>query len=285
MAPEIGVNGRELLGELAATLEVAGISEPRREALRLWRDLSGSSTAEALVHPDAPVDAALASALRRGAARRSAGEPLAHVAGRAGFRRLLLRSDGRALIPRPETEGLVDLLLARVRGGIVADVGTGTGALALALASEGAFTAVVATDISGAALGLARENVGETGLDVTLVQSDLCAALRPGVFDALVSNPPYLSRAEYAALDRGVRGWEPERALVGGLDGSEITTRLLDDARKILRPGGWIALELDCSRAAACARHAGALGWSDVTVLADLFGRDRYLLARRGVAS
>jgi release factor glutamine methyltransferase len=91
--------------------------------------------------------------------------------------------------------------------------------------------------------------------------------------------------AEYSALDHGVRGREPERALVGGTEGSGITARLLEDARKVLRPGGWVALELDCTRAAACARHAGALGWSEVTVLADLFGRDRYLLARRGVAS
>jgi release factor glutamine methyltransferase len=285
MAPDIGITGRELLSELAGALEAAGVPEPRREVLSLWRDLSGRSAAGALVRPDAPVDAELASALRRGSARRAAGEPLAHVAGRAGFRRLVLRSDGRALIPRPETEGLVDLLLARVRGGMVADVGTGTGALALALASEGAFTTVVATDVSDAALALARENVAETGLRVGLVQSDLCAALRPGVFDALVSNPPYLSMAEYTALDQAVRVWEPEGALVGGTGGSEITMRLLDDARTVLRPGGWLALELDCSRAEACARHASALGWNEVTVLADLFGRDRYLLATRRVAS
>jgi release factor glutamine methyltransferase len=285
MAPEIGITGRELLSELAATLGAAGVPEPRREALSLWRDLSGGSAAGALVHPDAPVDAELASALRRGSSRRAAGEPLAHVAGRAGFRRLVLRSDARALIPRPETEGLVDLLLARVRGGMVADVGTGTGALALALANEGAFTSVVATDIADAALALARENVAETGVRVGLVQSDLCAALRPGAFDALVSNPPYLSMAEYMALDQAVRGWEPEGALVGGTGGSEITMRLLDDARTVLRPGGWLALELDCSRAEACARQASALGWNEVTVLADLFGRDRYLLATRGVAS
>jgi release factor glutamine methyltransferase len=283
--PEIGITGRELLSELAATLGAAGLPEPRREALRLWRELSGTPAANALVHPDEAVDAELVSALRRGSARRAAGEPLAHVATRAGFRRLVLRSDGRALIPRPETEGLVDLLLARLRGGIVADVGTGTGALALALACEGGFTQVVASDVSRAALALARENVVETGLRVRLLQGDLCAALRPGAFDALVSNPPYLSMAEYAALDPGVRGWEPESALVGGQGGAEMTMRLLDEARRVLRPDGWLAVELDCSRAEACARHASALGWNEVTVQADLFGRDRYLLARRGVAS
>lgn len=283
--PEIGITGRELLSELASTLGAAGLPEPRREALRLWRELSGTPAANALVHPDDAVDAELVSALRRGSARRAAGEPLAHVATRAGFRRLVLRSDGRALIPRPETEGLVDLLLARVRGGMVADVGTGTGALALALASEGGFTQVVASDVSRAALALARENMVETGIRVRLLQGDLCAALRPGAFDALVSNPPYLSMAEYAALDPGVRGWEPEGALVGGQGGAEMTMRLLDEARRVLRPDGWLAVELDCSRAEACARQATALGWNEVTVQADLFGRDRYLLARRGVAS
>jgi release factor glutamine methyltransferase len=285
MGPETGVTGRELLSELSATLGAAGVPESRREALRLWRELSGAPAAGALLRPDDPVDAELAAALRRASVRRAAGEPLAHVAGRAGFRRLVLRSDRRALIPRPETEGLVDLLLARVRGGTVADVGTGTGALALALASEGRFTAVVATDLSAAALALAGENVADSGLPVRLVRSDLCAALRPGVFDALVSNPPYLSLAEYAALDSGVRGWEPEGALVGGPGGAEITVRLLEDARRVLRPEGWLAVELDCARAEACARRAAALGWDEVTVQADLFGRDRYLLARRGVAT
>jgi release factor glutamine methyltransferase len=285
MGSEIEITGRELLSELSATLGAAGLPESRREALRLWRELSGGPAADALVHPDARVDAGLAAALRGAAARRVAGEPLAHVAGRTGFRRMVLRSDRRALIPRPETEGLVDLLLARVRGGTVADVGTGSGALALALASEGGFTAVVATDLFADALALARENVAETGLPVRLVRSDLCAALGPAAFDALVSNPPYLSLAEYAALDPGVREWEPDGALVGGPGGAEITVRLLEDARRVLRPKGWLAIELDCTRAEACARRAGALGWDEVTVQADLFGRDRYLLARRGVAT
>ncbi len=141
------------------------------------------------------------------------------MAGQAGFRRLVLRSDRRALIPRPETEGLVDLLLARVSSGSVADVGTGTGALALALASEGKFTTVLATDVSAAALAVAAENRAMTGIDIVLTRGDLCAPLRPGGFDAIVSNPPYLSAAEYAGLESGVRDWEPESALVGGIGG------------------------------------------------------------------
>jgi release factor glutamine methyltransferase len=285
VGPEVRVTGGELLRELAVTLAAGGVPESRREALRLWRELSGDPVTEALVRPDEPVGTELAAALRKACGRRAAGEPLAHVAGRAGFRRLIVRSDRRALIPRPETEGLVDLLLARVHGGAVLDIGTGTGAVALALASEGTFTTVTATDLSADALALARQNLTEAGLPVDLVRSDLCAALRPGAFDALASNPPYLSGADYAALDPGVRDWEPEEALVGGLEGAELTLRLLTEAREVLRPGGWLAVELDCTRAEACARRASALGWDEVTIQADLFGRDRYLLARRSVAT
>jgi len=285
MASEAGLSRRALLNELTARLGAAELPKPRLEALRLWRELSGGPSADALVHPDGAVDPEVADSLRRAADRRAAGEPLAHVAGQVGFRRLVLRSDQRALIPRPETEGLVDLLLARVSSGSVADVGTGTGALALALASEGRFTTVLATDVSAAALAIAAQNRAMSGIDIALIRGDLCAPLRPGGFDAIVSNPPYLSAAEYAGLESGVRDWEPESALVGGIGGAEITFRLLAESRAALRRGGWLAVEVDCNRATECARRATALGWDEVTVQADLFGRDRYLLARRGVAT
>jgi release factor glutamine methyltransferase len=116
---------------------------------------------------------------------------------------------------------------------------------------------------------------------VRLIRADLCVPLRPGAFDALVSNPPYLTAGEYATLDGSVRDWEPALALVSGDDGLGATTRLLLDGRDVLRPGGWLALEVDCSRAAIAARLAGELGWENVTVQVDLFGRERYLLAQR----
>jgi release factor glutamine methyltransferase len=116
---------------------------------------------------------------------------------------------------------------------------------------------------------------------VNLVHGDLCRPLRSDAFDALISNPPYLTEAEYGALDPAVRDWEPEGALVSGLDGMTATVRLLHEARDVLRPGGWLALEVDCSRAAVAAAQASALGWLDVTVHMDLFGRERYLLAQR----
>jgi release factor glutamine methyltransferase len=230
---------------------------------------------------DVEAEPELATALRAAVRRRARGEPLAHVAGRAGFRTLTVHTDRRALIPRPETEGLVDLLLGRVRTGRAADIGTGTGCLALSLAAEGDFDLVAAVDSSSQALGLARENRNALCLPVELARGDLCGPLGPRSMDAVISNPPYLTEREYAELDPSVKAWEPAEALVSGPDGLRATTRLLREARDVLRPGGWLAVEVDCSRAGEAATRAESLGWMDVAIHADLFGRERYLLARR----
>jgi release factor glutamine methyltransferase len=281
--PELAVPLQLILAESADRLRRAGIAEPRRQALRIWAELSGTRPGEPQLRLEPWVDSGTVARFQQAIERRAAGEPLCHVTGWVGFRQLSLRSDGRALIPRPETEGLVELLLQRARSGVIADVGTGSGCIALSLATEGAFNRIVAVDRSGEALALARINADlvESGCTIELVQADLCAPLRPGAFDALISNPPYLTVEEYAALDGSVRDWEPALALESGADGMEATARLLDEGRAVLRPGGWMALEVDCSRAAVAARLAGELGWEDVTVDMDLFGRERYLLARR----
>lgn len=279
--PELAVVLGAVIDDAADLLRRAGIAEARRDAIRIWNDLTGSGPTDTVLRRGQPVESAAAERFLAAVRRRSAGEPLAHVTGWSGFRRLSLRSDRRALIPRPETEGLVDLVLERVRTGRVADLGTGSCCLALSLALEGSFTQVVGVDCSADALELARLNRDQVGAEVTLVQGDLCASLRPGTFDALVSNPPYLTAGEYAGLDRSVRDWEPAVALVSGEDGMQATTRLLVEGRAVLRPAGWLALEVDSSRASLAARRASDLGWNDVSVHTDLFGRERYLLARR----
>jgi release factor glutamine methyltransferase len=277
--PDLGLRFQGLVAGAAHRLRLAGMAEPRREAMRIWAGLSGEDT---VLWGDRIVDAEDASSFQRAIERRVEGEPLAHVTGSAGFRHLSLRSDGRALIPRPETEGLVELLLQRVRSGVVADIGTGSGCIALSLATEGGFSEIVAVDRSADALALAGENRELVGAgSLRLVQADLCEPLRPASLDALISNPPYLTTSEYVALDRSVRDWEPDLALVGGEDGLGPTVRLLDDARGVVRPGGWLFLEVDSSRAGRAALCAHQLGWQDVTVHVDLFGRERYLLARR----
>jgi release factor glutamine methyltransferase len=285
MAAETGLSRGALLAEAAALLTGGGLGAARREAHVLWTELSAEGPAAALVPPDTVVARDRADEFLEAVRRRAGGEPLAYVTGRIGFRHLTLRCDRRALIPRPETEGLVELVLACVPGGRVADVGTGSGCVALSLATEGRYQQVVAIDLSPEALQLARENRALTGGRVDFVRGDLCAPLAPASVDALVSNPPYLTAAEHAALDRSVRDWEPALALAGGSGGCDAIAGLLEAGRTVVRPGGWLALELDCARSAHCAWLAGAFGWTDVAIHADLFGRERFLLARRSDAS
>lgn len=279
--PELVTSRRSLIQEGTDRLAQAGMQEPRPQAVRIWAELSQTAQADLLLARDLDVDPAGAARYQQAIKRRASGEPLPHVTGWTGFRHLTLRSDGRALIPRPETEGLVELLLQRAPRGRVVDVGTGSGCIALSLALEGAYTEVVGIDRSAAALALAGENRELVGARVELVQGDLCASLRAGTFDALISNPPYLTAAEYAGLDPSVREWEPAIALESGEDGLEATARLLDQGRDVLRAGGWLALEVDCGRSGSAAHLASALGWGDVGIHLDLFGRERYLLARR----
>ena len=279
--PELAVSLGALLDEGAGRLMRSGVGEPKREAIRIWTELGQRAPAEAFLEREHAVETAEALRFQEAITRRATGEPLPHVTGFCGFRRLLLMSDARALIPRPETEGLVDLLLHRVRTGRVADIGTGSGCIALSLALEGAYEEVTALDRSTEALALASLNRELAGGRVSLVQADLCAPLGHGALDALISNPPYLTVPEYASLESSVRDWEPAMALVSGEDGMAATTRLLDEGRDVVRPGGWLALELDCTRAGAAASQASAFGWSEVTVHLDPFGRERYLLAQR----
>jgi release factor glutamine methyltransferase len=284
MAAELGVTARALVAEAAGRLGRAGVGDARREALRIWSGLDDRDAPTILLNQGGPVAPERTTAYLAAVDRRAAGEPLAHVTGWAGFRHLVLRSDRRALIPRPETEGLVELVLARVRGGRVADVGTGTGCIALSLATEGMLGQVIGIDISADALALAEENRRAAGARVSFVRGDLTDVLGPQCLDALVSNPPYLTAREYAALDPSVRDWEPELALSAGPDGLDTIGRLLDDGRRVLRPGGWLAMEIDAARAAPCAARAAASGYRDVVIHTDLFGRERYLLARRSDA-
>jgi release factor glutamine methyltransferase len=280
--PEAGPIIRGVIAEGAERLRRQGIPESRREALRIWGDLSGDRSAGMSAQSDI-ADPAVLDRFEQAVDRRAAGEPLAYVTGVAGFRHLTLRCDRRALIPRPETEGLIDLLLPRVHSGRVADVGTGSGCLALSLAGEAAFRLIVGVDRSSNAITLARENVALSrgNAPIHLVEGDLCEPLRGGAFDALVSNPPYLRLDEYGELDQSVRQWEPASALIGGPGGLECTGRLLEQGREVVRSGGWVALEVDSSRAGATARLATECGWHNVSIYDDLFGRERYLLAQR----
>ncbi len=284
------------LEEAVALLERAGVPDPRREAATLWAAVAGDGTrrGDVWLRRDREPSPEVARRFREALKRRARGVPFAYAVGSVGFRTLELQIDSRALIPRPETEGLVELVLdwargagerdeGRGRGGVAADIGTGCGCIALSLAVEGEFDRVIAVERSAAAAALARENVERVRppVPVEVREGDLLAPLGGGArLRAIVSNPPYLTDAEYASVNPGVRLFEPREALVGGGDGLAVTRALLAGARGLLEPGrGLIALEIDERRAAETAALARAHGWSQVVVREDLFGRPRFLLA------
>jgi len=271
----------DLLEDATTRLEHGGLNNPRREALALMAWLFGQSPADVLLSRDRPATAAAATALDSAVCRRVAGDPAAYVTGSTGFRYLTLRCDRRALIPRPETELLVDLILRRVSTGVAADIGTGTGCLALSLAQEGRFDTVLAVDSSAGALGLAGENAGDAATSIALVRGDLATALAPASVDALVANPPYLTTSEYQGLAPAVQQWEPRLALESGADGLDATRSLLGQAVRVLRPGGWLGLEVDSTRAATVAGLAHDAGLAPVAIERDLFERERFILAQR----
>ncbi len=225
-------------------------------------------------------------------ARRAAGEPIQYITGRAAFRSLDLRVGPGVLIPRPETEGLVEAVLAVLRAERarwprprVLDLGTGSGAVALALASEWPDASVTATDASGAALEMARANAAALGLEgrVRFLSGDWFEAVGgDDLFEAVVSNPPYIATAEIESLPRDVRAFEPPEALFSGSSGLEALREIVDQAPRHLVGGGLLALELAEARATEVAGWLeGANDWAGVTLLDDLAGRPRVLLARR----
>jgi len=273
-----------LAGALARAthrLAEAGLATPRRDAIRILADLLDLAPASIVIDGDRVVEPERRRWLDRAIERRAAGEPLAYVTGLAGFRRLVLRVDRRALIPRPETEGLVDRILARCPNGSVADVGTGTGCIALALRDEGGYRQVTGVDRSPEALALAAQNGRRTGLPVRWVRGDLTTGFGDAVFDAVVANPPYVSSQEYLALDPSVRDYEPRQALESGPAGLDASARLAVDAWRAVRPGGLLALEIAEQRPRETAELVARAGWSEVVIEEDLFGRPRYLLATK----
>ena len=229
---------------------------------------------------DRPLSDAELDEYRALVARRAGREPVAYILGEWGFRRLTLTVDRRGLIPRPETEIVVERCLARlheVDAPRVLDVGTGTGAIALALADELPGARVTAIDVSADALALARENVARTGLDVELLEHDLRSGLPAGPWDLVVSNPPYVEPEELGTLMPDVREFEPHVALVSRGATEAVARAALD----VLAAGGWLVLEVGDGQAPATASLLDELGYGEVATTADLTGRDRVLEGRR----
>lgn len=275
-------------------LERKGDEHPRLSAEWLLCAATGFSRVELYTNYDRPLDADELSVLHAGVERRGKGEPLQYVTGEMPFRHIVLKCAKGVLIPRPETEVLVDHVLeyidnlpADASAPLVLEVGTGTGCIALSLAGERASVRVRATDISPDAFALAERNRSALALEdrVELFQTDIAEGVpgaRDAAYDVLVSNPPYIPTDVVQCLPREVGGYEPMLALDGGQDGLDVFRRVVDAATHALKPGGLLACELheDCLQLAAgqpCVRDA----FHDVRVERDLTGRDRILLALR----
>jgi release factor glutamine methyltransferase len=268
----------EVLRSSADFLGRKGVDSPRLDAELLLGAALGLTRIELYTQHDRPLNEPELASVRTRIERRGRREPLAYILGEWGFRRLTLKTDARALVPRPETEIVVERVLhviAAVESPRIVDVGTGSGAIALAVAHERPDAGVVATDVSGDALALARENAERLAIEVEFVQTHLLDGLaRP--FDVVVSNPPYVSDLELRGLQPEIREYEPEVALVEAGQ----TDELAEAAGRVLVPGGFIVLECHEQLAAAVAATLEAAGFAEATITPDLTGRDRVVEAR-----
>ena len=270
-----GVPVREALDSAVVALSAAGVDTPRLDAEVLLAHALDVDRTALFVDRDLRVEGPAVRAFQDAVRRRSVGrEPVAYITGVKGFRHIDLHVDGRVLIPRPDTEILVEAALDLPRGARVIDVGTGSGAVALALKDERPDLEVLGTDRSAAALAVARANAARLGLDVAFVEGDLVAGVEA---DAVVSNPPYVE--DGARLAPEIVGFEPALALRAGPEGLEVIRRLVPavgatDARLV-------ALEIGSTQAEAVSARMRASGFPDVHVGQDLAGLDRVVVGRR----
>jgi release factor glutamine methyltransferase len=284
-SPVTGPAVGDLVSRITSVLAAAGIADPSAEARDLVAVVSGEGRFWPRANADLPASPDMVAAADAAAARRASGMPFAYAVRRAAFRHLTLAVDERVLIPRQETELLVELVLERVTTGVAADVGTGSGAIALSLASEGRFERVIATDVAMGSLAVARENVAALppgSSPVEFRSGDLLAPLSGEQLDVLVANPPYIAYDEAPELPASVRNWEPPQALFSGGSGLVETRRIIDGAPALLCKGGLLALEVDARRALPVAELVASNGaFRAIELHQDLAGRDRFVLALR----
>jgi release factor glutamine methyltransferase len=279
-----------LLMEAYASLTEAGIADARLDARLLVEHFSATTQLDAIGRPDMAIDAAAASAIRQAIARRAAGEPVHRILGFREFYGLRLNLSPGTLEPRPDTETLVDAVLPHLRqlaatvwACRILDLGTGTGAIALALLAEVPAATAVGADISADALATANRNAKENGLSgrFQTVQSDWFEKIS-GSFHVIVANPPYIPSEELKTLQDEVRNFDPARALDGGADGLDAYRMIAAQAKVYLKAAGRLAVEIGHTQREAVRRLFEAAGFRIVEVRKDLAGRDRVLVFECG---
>lgn len=278
---------QSLLNAAAQILHTAGIDAPRRNAEWMLEDLLGCSRAQLFVRAAQPVSAADVERLNAMLAQRLARVPLQYILGHAEFYGLRLRVTPAVLIPRPETEQVVETALRLLEGTPVPrvlDVGTGSGCIALALKHERPAAEVCACDVSPEALAVARQNGAALALSVTWLQADALAPDFPrqvrGPFDLLISNPPYIERAEAATLEPEVRDHEPHRALFTDGDALRFYRAIGHHAQTLLLPGGWLVFETHADHGAEVADWLRSASFAPVHLQDDFAGLPRIVAAR-----
>ena len=280
---------REVIDKAAEYLDSRNVPDACTAGELLAARLLSSNRGELFNFLDKEPTSRQLEAMRRGMARLVKNEPIQYILGEWDFRRLTLKCDSRALIPRPETEGLVSLVLDHLKRSyagqkpFVVDVGTGTGAIILSIASEykgeGVF---LGTDVSEDAVSLARENAALCGLEERasfVVMDGLDDFDEPQSVDIIVSNPPYIESDVCETLDPRVKDFEPRLALDGGTNGLDFYDRYLADALNLLKSGGSVFFEMGDTQGEALEHLMQGYGFSDIKILKDLSGRDRYAVA------
>ncbi|MCD6024985.1 MAG: protein-(glutamine-N5) methyltransferase [Fibrobacteria bacterium] len=273
-----------VLTKAADYLRGKSVPNPRLDAELLLARTLGIKRLDLYLQFDRPLEESELAPYRERIRRRGKREPLQHIEGECAFRELTLKCDRRALIPRPETEILVDLLkqhLPPVERPRVVDVGTGTGAILLSVTCELPQCEAWGGDVSPACLELTRENAALNGLpEPRLFESDLFGGFPEDLrWDAVVSNPPYIGEAEEASLEAEVREFDPRNALFGGLEGWEIPLALLTAARERLAPGGVLLMEIAPPQFSLLKTRALEQGWTRVQGFPDYQQSDRFLVA------
>ncbi len=271
----------EIINKTTPYLAKAGVVSPRLTIELLLAHVLKKKRLQLYLEFERELDDATLEVLRSLVKRRVAGEPLQYVIGETEFCGLKLAVDRRVLIPRPETELLVEVVAAR-KPATVVDVGTGSGCIALALAQRLPAAEVTATDVSPDALAVATANVSRYDFKnfTRLLQGDLLSIFPDGfTVDAIVSNPPYIASGELAQLPQEVKDFEPAQALFAGVDGLEVISRLVLEAKRFLSPTGFVALEIGAGQCAAVTQLFESAGYKLVQVEKDLQGHERVIVA------